>query len=258
MIFSKRNPPPGFYVYLYLRSNDSTHGKKGTPYYVGKGKGDRAWADHSIHIPTDPRNIVIYQYDISDTWAFIQERYFIRWFGRIDNGTGILRNMTDGGEGRNNSVVSSFTRQLLRDQQKEKVNDGTHHLLGGDIQRNYMNSLSDIEKTALVEHITKIATAGAALQLSEYRHPSQIKKTCDHCGVTCSANTFGKYHGDRCSHNPNNPHIHENVHLRKQVHTPDGIFSSRTSTASHYGITPQGVRARCLSTSPTWIDWHYL
>lgn len=256
MIFSKRNPPPGFYVYLYLRSTDSKHGKKGTPYYVGKGKGNRAWADHSIHIPTDPENIVIYQYNISDVWAFIQERYFIRWFGRIDNGTGILRNMTDGGEGRNNSVVSESTRQLLHDRQKQKVEDGTHHLLNGDIQRIAMN-----ERVRLGIHKgfdTFSANDASDYQFSINRHPSQIKKTCDHCGVTCSSNMHAKHHGDNCPKNPESKFVRENVHLRKQVHTPDGIFSSRSSTASHYGITPQGVRARCLSTSPTWVDWYFL
>ena len=32
-----------FYVYAYIRSVESDHGAIGTPYYIGKGTGYRAW-----------------------------------------------------------------------------------------------------------------------------------------------------------------------------------------------------------------------
>ena len=35
-------------------------------------------------------------------------------------------------------------------------------------------------------------------QLKNRRHPSQNKKTCTHCGITCSANMYSRYHGDNC------------------------------------------------------------
>lgn len=97
--FSRSNPPTGSYVYLYLR-------RDGTPYYVGKGTGARAWESKS-HV-TKPhknlKNIVVIEWGLTDTWALIRERYYIRWFGRIDIGSGILRNLNDGGTGSGGAV----------------------------------------------------------------------------------------------------------------------------------------------------------
>jgi hypothetical protein len=79
---------------MYLREDMS-------PYYVGKGKGNRAWIKHSNETkpPKDKSRVIITHYDLNELGAFVLERWFIRWYGRKDLGTGILRNKTDGGEG---------------------------------------------------------------------------------------------------------------------------------------------------------------
>jgi hypothetical protein len=97
--------PKRFYVYAYLRSKDSEHGKKGSPYYVGKGSGNRAWSKtRKIRLPANKDCIVFLRSRLTEREAFDWEIFYIARYGRIDNGTGILRNLTDGGEG-----ASGFT-----------------------------------------------------------------------------------------------------------------------------------------------------
>lgn len=84
-----------FYTYAYLRKGDRT------PYYIGKGTGKRAYDRHShrVKVPDDRDRIIFLKENVSEREAWDYEREMIQFYGRKDLGTGILRNMSDGGEG---------------------------------------------------------------------------------------------------------------------------------------------------------------
>ncbi len=86
-----------FYTYAYLREDNS-------PYYVGKGSGYRAYVrrGRTIKPPKDRNKIVFLRTGLTEDEAFHWEKFYIKHYGRMDVGTGILRNLTDGGEGTSN------------------------------------------------------------------------------------------------------------------------------------------------------------
>lgn len=98
-----------YYVYAYLRED-------GTPYYIGKGIKNRAFENHKhIPVPTNKSRIIFLEKNLSDIGALALERRYIRWYGRKNNKSGILRNLTDGGEGVYGYKHSEKTKKYLSD-----------------------------------------------------------------------------------------------------------------------------------------------
>jgi hypothetical protein len=131
-IYNKTNLPHGFYIYAYLRED-------GTPYYIGKGKGLRAWIQHSVkgkgaHTPKDLSRIYVCESNLTELGAFALERRYIRWWGRKDLGTGILQNMSDGGQG------TSGVKKTVSEETKRKI---------GSANRGRLQSLEERAKRSV-------------------------------------------------------------------------------------------------------------
>ena len=99
-----------YYTYFWLRAD-------GTPYYVGKGKENRAFTsiDHNVKCPINLDRIIVQYYE-SESEAYEAEVFFIAYFGRKDLSSGCLRNLTNGGDGFKDLAES--TRQRISDTKK--------------------------------------------------------------------------------------------------------------------------------------------
>ena len=96
-----------YYTYAFLREDK-------TPYYIGKGRGKRIYStNRTIRAPKDKSRILFLKKGLTEAEAFKHEVYMIFVLGRKDLGTGILRNLTNGGEGTSGAVVSVETRKKL-------------------------------------------------------------------------------------------------------------------------------------------------
>jgi hypothetical protein len=102
-----------YYTYAYLREDR-------TPYYIGKGKGNRVHRRRKTDIkpPKDKSRILILKKNLTEEEAFQHEIYMIAVFGRKDLGTGILHNRTDGGEGISGFIFSEESKRKISEANK--------------------------------------------------------------------------------------------------------------------------------------------
>jgi len=85
-----------YYTYAYLREDR-------TPYYIGKGSGNRAYQKHVRNngqnlVPKNKNQILILKNFETEDEAYTHEQYLIALYGRKCDG-GILVNMVHGGKG---------------------------------------------------------------------------------------------------------------------------------------------------------------
>ena len=152
-----------YYTYAYLREDR-------TPYYIGKGKGNRAYRRRKNDTKSrkDKSRIIFLKQNLTEEEAFKHEKYMIAIFGRKDIGTGILHNRTDGGEGSSGLILTEEHRRKLSesligikrdDETKEKLSKAksgkNHPFYGKTFSQEHRRKLSEVKKGKIFSEETK-------------------------------------------------------------------------------------------------------
>jgi hypothetical protein len=149
-----------YYTYAYLRED-------GTPYYIGKGQGNRAYrrSKKRINPPKDKSRIIYLKQNLTEEEAFRHEIYMIAVFGRKDLGTGILRNRSDGGEGVSGLIHSEETKIKLSESHKGEKN----HNYGKTFSEETRKKLSETHKGKFSWNYGKTHSEETKAKMSEVK-----------------------------------------------------------------------------------------
>lgn len=201
--------PYRFYVYMYLRAADSEIAAKYTPYYIGKGCGNRSVTNQGrrIRMPADKNLIVYVEESLTEAEAFRLEKYCIALYGRIDKGTGILRNLTDGGDGHSGYIPTKEMRAKISAANKgryvgRKVSDATKAKISNATKGNRnprWNTPVSIETRAKMSRAKKgRKQSREAVQNNieaRSRYLYEITDPCSNVYLTKNLSSFARQHG---------------------------------------------------------------
>ena len=179
--------PNRFYVYTY-------HSEDDTIYYVGKGVDKRINAWHkNIPVPQEEKNRRVLQKNLSESEAFQLEIEQIKLYGRLDIGTGILLNKTNGG----GCGTSGYKHSDVAKAKISEAHSGENH-------PNYGQKASP-----------KTVEKMRASRLGKKASPATLEKMKEsRLGKKLSPETIEKLSG-------------ENHHFYAKKHTPESIDKMR-------------------------------
>jgi hypothetical protein len=216
-----------YYVYAYLRED-------GTPYYIGKGKGNRITAKHNVPVPKNCTNIIKIHEELTEEFAHEMEILFIATYGRKNNNTGILRNLTDGGEGssghtfipseewkedrrqlmsgdknpmKNSEISSKFkgdNNNARTQSARDKLRGDKNPAKRTEVRNAISDALTGIPKPHMRGDNNPMRDPKIAEKMSGDNHFSKREnyewptKKCEHCQRTFSIGMFNRWHGDNC------------------------------------------------------------
>ncbi len=163
--------PERFYTYIYLDTRKPGEWEfegvkfEFQPFYIGKGEGkrirshltDSETARFSIknniinkirkETGADPIKRKVFE-NLEESRAFEKEISMIQHFGRIDLGTGILANLTNGGPGCKSTIVSSKSREKQSNARKGRFTKQSKRVDQFTLQGVFIKKFDSITKAA--------------------------------------------------------------------------------------------------------------
>jgi hypothetical protein len=224
-------------LYRHLKPN-------GEIFYIGIGKDlKRAYNKYNRTtlwtrvVDKHGYEVQILKTKLSKDEACELEKTLISWYGRIDLGTGVLVNMTDGGDGTSNK--SPETRNKISESQKGELN----HMFGkfGELNGNFGKRWSD-EKRQMASELAK-------KRYKENPHlveNMKLRKASDETKRKISENA-NKPCG--CNHRESK----EVINLQTGI-----IHCSSREAADTYGFKRTTLKAMLNGSNPNRTDLRYL
>ena len=196
-----------YYVYAYINS------KTMLPYYIGKGKKSRAFEFHgTVSVPKDRKYIIFLETNLSEIGALAIERRMIRWYGRECDGSGILKNLTQGGDGVSmpgelNSMFgkkhSIETIQKIKKNRVGKTCGDKNPMFGktGSLHPSYKKSyMTEQQRKEAADRMRNRVID--EVELKRIRESNLLRAStkylCPHCNKSIDVNNFGRWHGNKC------------------------------------------------------------
>lgn len=245
-----------YYIYRHIRPD------KDIPFYIGRGKKPsplypsnehcRAYSKtgrSKIWKDIVSKNNGVYEVEIlleCNDFEFLKEKEieFVKLYGRINLGTGILSNLTDGGDGGDGCIASEETRRKISENNHTKGKFGKDHPRAKKVYQYSLNG--DFVKEWDALHEVK-----RAFNLTECPDKCLTGKTLSYHGYMW----FYEYKGEKIEPYTNNAGKVQKIVLAKPVYQYDikGNFIKewdiRNDVQKVFGIKTARISEACKRNS---------